>query len=98
MDFQKEIISKITSDLESKRKKIFLDRLKELKIDVDFEAEKLRRFKSFYYQNDSYDQESIYYNDGSVDGLRVITFKRVDSFPTMDDFKTMNIRTEIKYY
>lgn len=98
MDIQEKIIKEMASDLEAKKKQVLLNRLSELNIDLDLEKEQKRRFKSLQSVSESFDTETIYYNDGSEDGLRVVTFQRIDSFPTMDDFRTMSIKSEIKYY
>lgn len=57
-----------------KREEAFINRLKELNIEFDPEIERHRRFKRFAREIRG-DEEVIYYNDGSVSGLRVITFK-----------------------
>ena len=68
------LIKKVVDDIEQKRQEAFINRLKELNIEFDPEIEQHRRFKRFAREIRG-DEEVIYYNDGSVSGLRVITFK-----------------------
>ena len=70
---------------------LILNRLKGLNIEVNFQKKKDRRFKRFRIEQKD-NETSYYYNDGSVDGLRIITF--VDVQNTLDtENLTMNIET-----
>jgi len=88
-DYINNLIGKITEEQE----RIFLQRVKELGLHFDIEEEKKRRFKKFHteYTLEGY---SIYYNDGTDDGFRIITFiTRQDEF-----IDVANIKYEISYY
>lgn len=98
MNIEDKVIKEITADLESKKRQVILQRLADLNIDLDLEEEAEKRFKSLAIVSESYDTETIYYNDGSVNGLRVITFIRVDTLPTLDDMRNISIKSELKYY
>jgi hypothetical protein len=81
MDFNSTLsddVSVMVSQLTLDRERIFKERLKELGIELDLEKERTRRFKSFFVERSSQIEtpvsENVYYNDGSDDGLLVITF------------------------
>ena len=68
------LIKKAVDEIEQKRQEAFVNRLKELNIEFDPEIEQHRRFKRFAREIRG-DEEIVFYNDGSMSGLRVITFK-----------------------
>jgi len=51
-----------------------ISRLKEMGIDVCLEEEQHRRFKSFVLEIQG-DKETLYYNDGTISGLKIVTFE-----------------------
>ena len=59
--------------VQKQKDKIITDRLKELGIDLNIEEEKQRRFKRIAFER-SETEETVYFNDGSVHGIRVVTF------------------------
>ena len=72
-NYIQEVEKEVMENMRKFRKEIIFKRLSELGITINIEQEQRRRFKSFaveYRDN----EESIYYNDGSENGLRVITF------------------------
>jgi len=75
-NLSESLVEKVVSDIENKRFEAFVNRLKELNIEFDKEIEEHKRFKSFS-RDIRGEEETIYYNDGSISGLRVITFKTV---------------------
>lgn len=97
--FESDIDSKLDEITEeaSKRKLEILDeRLKELGIVLDFKKEELRRFKSLTSNNVG-NKTHIYYNDGSINGLRVITFEDTMTTSTSEDGITQ-YNLETSYY
>lgn len=91
-----QIIKKVSLDIEQKRLDLIKNRLEKLGIDIDFQEESVRRFKRFaivYHGN----EEIIYYNDGSVDGLRIITFVKQDN-PIAFENESAKINYELNYY
>lgn len=83
-DYMAEITNELMSNVEDQREKIIRDRLKELVgIDLDLEEENKRRFKrlSISYKGN---EETIYFNDGSIKGQRIVTFVRKDHFVNFD--------------
>lgn len=72
---QEVFVGKIVEDLNKKRQEILEERCKELGIEfTDMGTERKRLFKRFCSVHVG-EEETIFYNDGSMDGLRVITFK-----------------------
>ncbi len=93
-DYQDYLIKGIINKISDNKDKLILNKLKELNIDINFNEEKERRFKRFRVEiKDS--ETTYYYNDGSIDGLRIITF--VDT-QTPFDKDNLSISIETKYY
>ena len=88
------LIKKAVYDIEQKMQEAFINRLKELNIEFDPEIEQHRRFKRFAREIRG-DEEVIYYNDGSVSGLRVITFKTTQEPFNPEQF---SIKYTVSYY
>ena len=62
---------------------VVIEMAKSKGITIDLEEEKSARFKSIVIEHD-YGKESWYYNDGTKDGVRIVTFEKkergIDSF------------------
>lgn len=67
------VISAWTKDIEKKKMKIFQGKVKELGLPFDPAYEGLSRFKNFTLELQD-DVETIYFRDGSPQGLRVVSF------------------------
>lgn len=95
MDLVSKAIEVMCKEIEAKRKEIILGRLKKLGIELDMELERTRRFKSLTIETEHDGTETIYYNDGSENGIRVVTFvaKRFPYNP-----ETCSILCESSYY
>lgn len=93
-DTLQKMTEAIIRDLQQKREKLIIDRLKELGITLDYEVEQRRRFKSLAREYKG-EEETIYYNDGSEQGLRVITFV-TKQIPF--DMEKMSMGYETHYY
>lgn len=93
-NLSQSLIKKVVEDIEAKRNEAFINRLKELNIEFDPEIEQHRRFKRFTRDIQG-DEEIIYYNDGSMSGLRVITFKTVQEPFNLEKF---SIGYTVSYY
>ena len=70
----KGLLNDLQDQIYEARDRLFRERLDELNILVDLEAEKKNRFKKFMVCY-SGGNETVYYNDGSENGLKVITFQ-----------------------
>lgn len=73
-NLMQDVTSKIIDNTQEKRKKIITQRLKEIVgIELSFEEEAKRRFKRLAIEYNG-SEETIYFNDGSEQGKRIITF------------------------
>lgn len=99
MEFINEIANKIHAEFSAKKEIILKEKLAENGIVIDWEQEEKKRFKSLAVTH-SYDRETWYYNDGSIDGLRIVTFVNDLDMPGLNDFNDgqVKISAEIKYY
>ena len=70
-DIERRHVEEVKSAMED----TIVARLKMLGIEVDVEKEKARRFKSFVIEQSPHGR-TVWYNDGSITGLRVLTEKR----------------------
>jgi len=96
-NLMQEVTDKMVKDLQQKRETIIREKLKEIVgIEIDIEEEQKRRFKrlSIEYKGS---EETIYFNDGSINGKRIVTFVRKDS-PVNFDNNEFKINTEYSYY
>jgi hypothetical protein len=73
MDLMSDITEKFIKDVSVSRNALIMDRLQKLGIEFDIEEEKHRRFKRLLSEIKG-NSEVIYFNDGSISGLRVIKF------------------------
>lgn len=97
-DFMDNAIEQMSLDLNAKKIAIIKERLKALNITLDFEAEEKRLFKSIAcVKEDGLSlNEAYYYNDGSVNGQRIVTF--IEEQPSFEDFKSSEIKISFNYY
>lgn len=93
-DCDKELIQNAINEIEQKKYNAFMNRLKELNIVIIPEIEQHRKFKRFARETRG-DEETIYYDDGSLEGLRVITFKTT---PMPFDPEKPSIGYNVSYY
>ncbi len=73
MDFLQDKIQELAAIIDKQKEDVIKQRLSELNITLDEQNEKNRRFKNFVCEIKG-DKESYYYNDGSLSGIRVVTF------------------------
>jgi hypothetical protein len=92
-----EMTTKLVNDIEQKRNQIIVDRLKEVVgIDLNIEEEQKRRFKRFAIEYNG-NKETIYFNDGTAEGKRIVTFVRSDEPVSFDPEKT-TMRVNYSYF
>lgn len=72
-DTIQDLTVRIASDIEEKKGNIILQRIKDAGFEFDFEKEKTARFKKLAVENKC-GSETWYYNDGSENGFRLVTF------------------------
>lgn len=75
-----ELYYNIESKLTQEKERILQDTIAMLGINIDWRLEQIRRFKSFTQEVQG-NKTTIWYNDGSIEGLRIITFEVNISFP-----------------
>lgn len=92
---ERKCVDRLISDMQKKHEEILMARLKELGIEIDTEKDKNRRFKRFSKEING-DETTYYFDDGSLDGLRIITF--VLHNDTMIDPDKRSIVITYKYY
>jgi len=96
LSFADEITNKMITDLSDKKDKIILKRLKELDIKIDFDLDAKRRFKRFTNEIKG-NEETLYFDDGSIDGLRIVTFVTKD-IPIDFTNEKVSVGYDISYY
>jgi hypothetical protein len=78
-NLMQEVTLELINDIHNKRNKVIAKRLKEIVgIDLDVESEAKRRFKRFAIEYNG-NEETVYFNDGSEQGKRVVTFVKKDN-------------------
>lgn len=93
-NLMQDVTSKIISDIQEKRNQVITERLKEIVgIDLNIEEEAKRRFKRFAIEYNG-NEETIYFNDGSIEGKRIVTFVRKENPLT---FETDRCQMSVAY-
>lgn len=96
-NLMQNVTSKLIRDIQEKRNKVITERLKEIVgIDLNIEEEAKRRFKRLAIEYNG-NKETIYFNDGSVEGKRIVTFVR-DEQPLNFEFDKCEMRVGYSYY
>lgn len=72
-NFLQDNLKRVQEEFKAKKNEVVKERLDILGIEMDLEKEGRRRFKSFMVESGP-DEETIYYNDGTEEGLRIVTF------------------------
>ena len=70
IEFQDRAYKKFITEQE----RILKERLDSLGIHIDLEEEKIRRFPNLLMEKFE-NTHTYYYNDGSIEGLKIVTFK-----------------------
>lgn len=92
-----EATIKMMKDIHEKREKVIAKRLKEMVgIDLNIEEEAKRRFKRLGMEING-NEETIYFNDGSINGIRIVTFVKKES-PISFEIDRCQINVEYTYY
>lgn len=96
-DSVQELVAMQIRKIQEGKERIIKERLNSIGINIDIEKEKNRRFKTMLVEL-SDGEETYYYNDGSVDGVRVVTFLMADILSPALNTDPHTISLEIKYY
>ena len=96
-NLMQEVTSKLINDIHEKRNKVITERLKEIVgIDLNIEEEAKRRFKRLAIEYTG-NEETIYFNDGSEQGKRIITFV-LEEQPLSFENDRCEMRAGYSYY
>ena len=96
-NLMQDVTSKLINDIQEKRNKVITERLKEIVgIDLNIEEEAKRRFKRLAIEYNG-NEETIYFNDGSIEGERIVTFVRKDN-PLTFETDRCQMSVEYSYY
>ncbi len=95
VNMMQEVATRMHRGLRDEMEKVILSKLKEHGIDFNYEEEASRRFKRMVVEKSPNGEETWYYDDGSVSGLRVVTFA-IEQEGLKD--MGMKIKLEYKYY
>lgn len=95
------VMSKIMEDaikkLALKKEEVIKERCTALGIEYDLDKEYKKRFKSFVIEMQG-SKETLYYNDGSQSGIRVVTFELITDDSTSIANNKFEFQTKLKYY
>lgn len=96
-NLMQDVTSELINDIQKKRLKVITERLKEIVgIDLIPEEESKRRFKRLGIEYNG-NEETIYFNDGTPTGKRIVTFVRKDNPLTFETDRTQ-MSVEYSYY
>lgn len=77
-NMMQEVTAKMAQDIVAQKELLIKKKLKEIfGIDINLEEELQRRFKRFCTVIQG-NEETIYFNDGSIEGKRIVTFIKKD--------------------
>lgn len=96
-NLMKDIQEKLINDISIKREAIIKSKTKELLgFEIDLKEEAKRRFKRFAIEYNR-NEETIYFNDGSMNGKRIVTFVRKEN-PIDFNRDKYSMSIEYSYY
>jgi len=77
-NMMQEVTAKMAQDINTKKELVIKQKLKEIVgIEIDLQEELQRRFKRFCTVRQG-NEETIFFNDGSIEGKRIVTFVKKD--------------------
>ncbi len=96
-DLMQDVTMKLMVDIEQKRRQVITERLKEIVgIDLNIEEEAKRKFKRLVIEYNG-NEETVYFNDGSATGKRIVTFIKKDN-PLILETDITQMSIEYSYY
>lgn len=97
--YMEKVMNDFYSNIRKSKEKIFFNKLSDLGIDINLENESKRRFKRFIIESHiDTGHETWFYNDGSLEGLRVVTFINPEFKLSFDQKDMINYGSEINYF
>ena len=104
-EIQNDAIDSLVSQVIKEKEEIITNRIKHLGLDIDFEQEANKRFKSIVcehkFDGAFTDEETYYCNDGSDEGFRIVTFlneRTLSHVIQNDNNTTIKAEFNLKYY
>lgn len=94
MNLLNEMTQEISRSINAQKEEIIKTRLKELDIQINLKHEELRLFKDLMFVQQG-GAEHLMYNDGSLEGLRVVSFNNLQAETDLFDGKLI---TSLKYW
>ncbi len=98
-------IKELIDNLNKKKEEVIKKALLQLNPNFDWEWEKQARFKSLQLEVEDRaleKHEHYYYNDGSLKGVRLVTFivlpGNTDMWSINENNDTLNLKLELNYY
>ena len=96
-DIESELIENYVNEIVASKSNIIKERFKSIVgEDLDLEDEKNRRFKRLLCEQKG-NLETIYFNDGSLQGRRIVTFICIEKPLDVNNFK-YELKFELFYY
>ena len=96
-NLMQKVTKDMVKDIQKKREAVIREKLKEIVgIDIDIEEEQKRRFKRLAIEYKG-NEETIYFNDGSIEGKRIVTFVRNEQ-PINFDSNNFKMSVNYSYY
>ena len=92
-DRSAEMFEGLAQDLARQKEKILLSKLKEMGISAPLLLQENKRFKDFIREVHG-NEETYYYNDGSNEGHRIVTFVKDDKI----SFDRLSITTNTSFF
>jgi len=85
-NMMEEVTRKMAQDINTKKEIVIRQKLKEIVgIEIDIIEEERRRFKRLSNEYNG-NEQTIYFNDGSLDGKRIVTFVKKEIPFDRDNF------------
>ena len=89
-----DLVSQMVESITKQKEEILKTKIYNKFQDFNFEEEKKRRFKKIVCEVDYHGNETYYFNDGTSEGCRLVTFFK---FEPCFDFGSNKMNFELKY-
>ena len=90
----RDLVSQMVDSISKQKEDILKSKILNKFQDFNFEEEKKRRFKKLVCEVDYHGNETYYYNDGTTDGCRLVTFFK---FEPQFELGSNKMNFELKY-
>lgn len=98
MEFISQIMDGMIRDVNQRKQEILIQKVQSLGIEIDLVLEAKKRFQTMSIERDG-NKETYWYNDGSVEGLRIVTFVlKAKPLPSIKEGQRIDLGIEFDYY